>query len=161
MYSRVNIDITKEVRRRIWVSKFELHTHEDQLLNKVCVDFIARFANTAQDEYRYEIPKSWWQHFKATYFKGWLRKKFPPQMEVKTVGVTLLYPKLKTEVPREMLGEYITLMVVDPEDNLHCCSFDPDTPIKPWELERQIYEKRPLYDPSSNKCPTCGKTIRF
>jgi len=49
------------------------------------------------------IPKTWWDHFKQTYFKGWLLKKFPIKEICKVKIVTFkkyaTYPQLPKIYP--------------------------------------------------------------
>lgn len=66
----------------------------------------------------FEVPKSWWQHFKQEWFPGWLLKRFPVKFEsyFKTVIFKhyATYPQLPLvfrpdEVGRIVYKDFVTV----------------------------------------------------
>lgn len=67
----------------------------------------------------FEVPKSWWQHFKQEHFPKWLLKKFPVKLESYTRFMTFehyaTYPELPLVFSKDKIGKIVYKDFVDKE----------------------------------------------
>lgn len=148
----VNLEMVK-MAQSFGVSGY-LSIHERELcFGERMVDFVAYICGERQEPYKYETYASWWDHFKASVFPSWLLKKFPPKRQCHVVDVAILYPYLKTSLPKEKIGPYITVLV-----NNRTQQVWSEQPISKMDLFEKLSQE-PMYDMTRKRCRACGTSF--
>jgi len=113
----------------------------------------ALFASEEQTPYRYEVPLDWWEHFRERWFPLWLLKRFPLKKRTVEVCVKTLYPFLKTQLPLNVAGPKVFVLVQEGLIGSFLPMAGGMTP-KEYSLRvaNRLFEKR-FYD--ARKCPFC------
>lgn len=159
MIEEINLD---KIRRAIMVKldplAVNLQLDWQHKLEAAVLTIIYELTCTRQKPYVVRYPETWWQMFKESYAPAWFKKHWPVRFKEIKMDVTLLYPYLKSQVPRELMGQKITLMVRG-KDRDYLQSFDPDTPEPVLTLSRRVRDVQSICDPNADQCPTCGRQI--
>lgn len=106
-----------------------------------------------QKPYTYDIPASWWDHFKRDCFPKWLLKRFPAKTISKTIDIKTIYPFLASKIPKELRGPQFTLLVADKP-----CAVWTEEPISIHEKREELFAQ-PMFDMHAKRCMTCGTSF--
>lgn len=84
------------------LDSIELETEEFNMLIPDSIIFKLKgflLGEELYDSY-YDIPINWWEMFKETHFRGWLKKKFPVKYKRAFLNIKAVYPKLNIYLPK-------------------------------------------------------------
>lgn len=128
---------------------------DSQILGDMVHRLVARFATEKQDPFVYYTPKNWFEHLKATIFPKWLLAKWPAKQTRHEVSVKTVYPFLKTKIPPDIQGPFVTVIFND----TNWCNFLADTEgVDRFEWKKEVTAKlmkEHLAD--FHKCHFCGR----
>lgn len=60
-----------------------------------------------------EVPRTWWDHFKQRFFKGWLLRRYPTQMW--TLETTIHHYHVCPHLPSDPRDTHLLFLVYEPE----------------------------------------------
>lgn len=66
----------------------------DELVTELVAEVLAEEVDNRSKEVSFEVPATWWDHFKRDYFPDWLLYKFP--IKQKTLSKTVTFRRLAT-----------------------------------------------------------------
>lgn len=144
-------------------SEYSIDRHIDEHMGKLLVhQLCTHIAAERQDPYGWDEPTSWWQMFKRDVFPAWLRNRFPVRNTRRVVTVDTVYPFLKTQIPKDLQGPRVTVLL----NGKPAGSFFTDidnvcmTPQR-WneEVVPELF-KNQRCDSMGMSCPTCHRNIK-
>lgn len=146
----------------------ELSSYRDSAANHLVLTLRASVLVEHQKPYSYETPASWWQHFKrdVLHVDRWLsrlpagwRRFVKVRMTTTTISLKTIYPTLRTKLPADLVGPYVTVHIADRP--LATFLSDVDGGVTLDEYDREVVQAtvRQAWV-SDDKCPCCKRSWR-
>lgn len=71
-----------------------IRTEENPMLDNIVLHVVQGIMGETLQKELVEYPADWWQAFKARWFPGWLRRRYPVKMRIVELEAAALYPKV-------------------------------------------------------------------
>ncbi len=115
-----------------------------------------------QSPYVLKQPATWWDMLKLS-LAPWFQKLFPVRYTELKIDVETVYPFLKTQIPQDLTGDRVTVLIAGHPAGSFLSDIFEDKPVTMEKWNHEIVP-RLFSDPrcvDGRSCPFCKRTLSY